>query len=297
MNDSRPDPDALLARVRTEAEKEARGRLKVFFGMAPGVGKTYAMLEAARKAGKEGVDVVVGYVEPHARPETQALVLGLDVLPRRSVEHGGMVVQEFDLAAALARRPQVILVDELAHTNAEGSTHAKRWQDVEDLLAAGINVYTTLNVQHLESLNDVVAQVTTVAVRETIPDQVFEQADEVELVDISPDDLVDRLSEGKVYMPQQAYRALENFFRKGNLIALRELALRKTAERVGSAGSRLSPRARRHRNLAHRRTPVGVRRSESSLGTAHSRRAPHGGGSAGAVDCTARRNRASVAAR
>lgn len=232
--ESRPDPDALLARVHTDAAKAARGRLKIFFGMAPGVGKTYAMLEAARKVGKEGVDVVVGYVEPHARPETQALVLGLDVLPRKAVEQRGATLQEFDLTAAIARRPQLILVDELAHTNAEGMTHPKRWQDVEDLLVAGISVYATLNVQHIESLNDVVAQVTGVAVRETVPDHVFEQADEVELVDIAPDDLVERLREGKVYVPQQAQRALENFFRKGNLIALRELALRKTAERVSA---------------------------------------------------------------
>lgn len=233
MPETRPDPDALLARVKAEESREARGRLRIFFGMAPGVGKTYAMLEAARKIAREGMDVVVGYIEPHVRTETQALVLGLDVLPRRTISYRGKTLLEFDLEAALARKPRVILVDELAHTNAEGSTHAKRWQDVEDLLSAGIDVYTTLNVQHLESLNDVVAQVTTVPVRETVPDQIFEQADEVELVDLAPDDLIERLREGRVYMPAQAERAIENFFRKGNLIALRELALRKTAERVG----------------------------------------------------------------
>lgn len=232
--DDRPDPDALLARVQAEEARAKRGKLKIFFGMAPGVGKTYAMLEAARKVAKEGLDVLVGYVEPHVRPETQALVLGLDILARRTMTHRGTTVWEFDLEGALARKPQLILVDELAHSNAAGSTHPKRWQDVEDLLAAGIDVYTTLNVQHIESLNDVVAQVTTIPVRETVPDQVFERADEVELVDLAPDDLIERLREGKVYMSSQAYRAIENFFRKGNLIALRELALRKTADRVGA---------------------------------------------------------------
>ncbi|MBA4018231.1 MAG: two-component system sensor histidine kinase KdbD [Pirellula sp.] len=234
MSDGRPNPDALLARVASDEASAARGKLKIFFGAAPGVGKTYAMLEAGRKLAKEGLDVVVGYVEPHVRPDTQALVLGLDVLPRRSVEYHGRTIQEFDLDGALTRHPQLLLVDELAHTNAPGSTHAKRWQDVEQLLAAGINVFTTLNVQHVESLNDVVAQVTTVPVRETVPDHVYEQAAEVELVDIAPDDLIDRLREGKVYVPDQARRAIENFFRKGNLIALRELSLRKTAERVGA---------------------------------------------------------------
>jgi two-component system sensor histidine kinase KdpD len=232
MPDQRPDPDQLLARVQAEEPRTARGKLKVFFGAAPGVGKTYAMLEAARKAGKEGADVVVGYIEPHARSETQALVLGLDVLPRREVEYRGAKLYDFDLDAALALRPQLLIVDELAHTNAPGSAHAKRWQDVEQLLDAGIDVYTTLNVQHLESLNDVVAQITGVTVRETIPDRIFEQADEVELVDLAPDDLLERMREGKVYIPDQAQRAIEHFFQKGNLIALRELALRATAQRV-----------------------------------------------------------------
>ena len=232
MADDRPNPDELLARVRAEEVKQKRGKLKIFFGMAPGVGKTYAMLQAARRAATEQVDVIVGYVEPHARPETHALVLGLDLMPRRIVNYRGKTTEEFDLEAAIARKPQLILVDELAHSNAEGSTHPKRWQDIEDLLAAGIDVYTTLNVQHLESLNDVVAQVTSIPVRETVPDHVFEQADEVELVDLAPDDLIERLREGKVYVSAQASRAIENFFRKGNLFALRELALRKTAERV-----------------------------------------------------------------
>lgn len=232
MTNDRPDPDALLARVQADEARRARGKLKIFFGMAPGVGKTYAMLEAARKAVAEHVDVVIGYVEPHARPETHALVLGLDLMPRRRVSHRGRTTEEFDLEAALERKPQLILVDELAHTNAAGSTHLKRWQDIEDLLAAGIDVYTTLNVQHLESLNDVVAQVTSIPVRETVPDRIYEMADEVELVDLAPDDLITRLREGKVYVSTQASQALENFFRKGNLFALRELALRKTAERV-----------------------------------------------------------------
>jgi two-component system sensor histidine kinase KdpD len=234
MSIARPDPDALLAKVKAEEAKQARGKLKIFFGAAPGVGKTYAMLEAGRKEGKAGADVVVGYVEPHIRPETQALVLGLDLLPRRMVQYKGATLQEFDLEAALARRPQILLVDELAHTNAPGMTHAKRWQDIEQLLQSGINVYTTLNVQHLESLNDVVAQITGVVQRETVADKVFEAADEVELVDIAPDDLVERLREGKIYVPHQAAHAIENFFRKGNLIALRELALRKMADRVNA---------------------------------------------------------------
>lgn len=233
MSDGRPNPDRLLARVAADEAEQRRGKLKIFFGAAPGVGKTYAMLEAGRKAAREGGDVVVGYVEPHVRPDTQALVLGLDVLPRREIDYHGRTIYEFDLDGALQRRPQLLLVDELAHTNAPGSTHTKRWQDIEQLLAAGIDVFTTLNVQHLESLNDVVTQVTTVPVRETVPDRVFEEADEVELVDIAPNDLIERMREGKVYVPDQARRAIENFFRKGNLIALRELSLRKTAERVG----------------------------------------------------------------
>ncbi len=238
MSDSRPNPDELLARVQADEAKRRRGRLKIFFGAAPGVGKTYAMLEAARKVAKEGRDVVVGYVEPHARPETQALVLGLDVLPKRAVTYRGRQLMDFDLAAALARKPELLIVDELAHTNAAGDDevllHAKRWQDIAALQGAGIDVYTTVNVQHLESLNDIVAKITGVIVRETVPDAVFERADEVELVDLAPDDLIERLREGKVYVADQAARAVQSFFGKGNLIALRELALRKMAERVES---------------------------------------------------------------
>ncbi|MDE2321371.1 MAG: sensor histidine kinase KdpD, partial [candidate division NC10 bacterium] len=232
MPEHRPDPDALLARVKEEAAREKRGRLKVFLGAAAGVGKTYAMLEAAREQRVEGVDVVAGWVETHGRPETEALLEGLKVLPPRRLEYRDATLVEFDLDGALARRPTVILVDELAHTNAPGTRHAKRWQDVMELLDAGIHVYTTLNVQHLESLNDVVTKITGTVVRETIPDSVIEQADEIELIDLPPDDLLQRLKEGKVYVPELAKEAIDNFFRKGNLTALRELALRRTADRV-----------------------------------------------------------------
>src|SRR5262245_42946439 len=230
--DPRRDPDTILARVREEEARQARGKLKVFFGAAAGVGKTYAMLEAARAQQATGVDVVIGWVETHGRAETEALLPGLERLPPRAVEYRGTMLREFDLDGALARRPALILVDELAHTNAFGSRHAKRWQDVLELLDAGISVYTTMNVQHVESLNDVVAKITGVVVRETVPDSVLEQADEVELIDLPPDDLLERFKDGKVYMPEQAEEAVRSFFRKGNLIALRELALRSTAERV-----------------------------------------------------------------
>jgi two-component system sensor histidine kinase KdpD len=232
MSSDRPNPDELLARVRAEESRAGRGKLKIFFGYAAGVGKTFAMLEAAHRARAEGTDVVVGYVEPHGRTETEALLQGLEALPTRAVPYQNVTLREFDVDAALARKPQLLLVDELAHTNAEGSRHVKRWQDVEDVLAAGINVWTTLNVQHLESLNDVIAQVTGVVVRETLPDAVIERADEIELIDITPDELVERLRAGKVYLPPQAERALENFFQKANLVALRELSLREAADRL-----------------------------------------------------------------
>ncbi|PYM81114.1 MAG: two-component system sensor histidine kinase KdbD, partial [Candidatus Rokuibacteriota bacterium] len=232
MTVDRPDPEALLARVKEEEARRTRGRLKIFFGAAAGVGKTYAMLEAARIQRAAGVAVVAGVVETHTRAETEAFLAGLEVLPPRIVEYRGAPLREFDLDAALARRPAVILVDELAHTNAPGGRHAKRWQDVLELLDAGITVNTTLNVQHLESLNDVVAKITGVVVRETVPDSVFEQADEVELVDLPAEDLRQRLRDGKVYVPEQAAEAARHFFREGNLIALRELALRRTADRV-----------------------------------------------------------------
>jgi two-component system sensor histidine kinase KdpD len=232
MSEGRPDPDALLDRVNAEEARQRRGRLKVFLGAVAGVGKTYAMLQAARERRAEGVDVVVGWVDTHGRAETEALLADLELLPRRPIEYRAHTIGEFDLDAALARRPTIVLVDELAHTNVPGSRHAKRWQDVMELLDAGIHVYTTLNIQHLESLNDVVAQITGVVVRETLPDSVVEQADEVELIDLPPEDLLQRLKDGKVYVPEQAAEAVRSFFRKGNLIALRELALRRTADRV-----------------------------------------------------------------
>ena len=227
----RPDPDALLERVKAE-EAPPRARLKIFFGAAPGVGKTFAMLEAAQRLRAEGVDVVIGVIETHGRTETRALVAGLPEVPRRRIDHRGVVLDELDLDAALARRPQVILVDELAHTNAPGSRHVKRWQDVLELLDAGIEVHTTLNVQHVASLTDVVEQITGVKVRETVPDDVLARADELELIDLAPEVLLERLAEGKVYLADQARRATSHFFQKGNLLALRELALRRTAARV-----------------------------------------------------------------
>ncbi len=232
MNDLRPDPEALLARVKREESAAARGKLTVFFGASAGVGKTFAMLMAARRARDEGREVVVGVVETHGRTDTAALLEGLEVLAPRSVEHKGRTLAEFDIDGALARRPRVILVDELAHTNAPGSRHPKRWQDVEELIGAGIDVFTTLNVQHLESLNDVVGGITGIKVWETVPDTFFDKADDIVLVDIPADELLKRLKEGKVYLPEQAERAAGHFFRKGNLIALRELALRRTADVV-----------------------------------------------------------------
>jgi two-component system sensor histidine kinase KdpD len=232
MTDNRQDPDELLAKVRREEDRASRGRLKIFFGASAGVGKTYAMLSAARELRAQSVDVVVGIVETHGRKDTAALLDGLEILPPRCVEYRGTSLQEFDLDGALVRRPAVILVDELAHNNAAGSRHPKRCQDVEELLSAGIDVYTTVNVQHLESLNDVIGGITGIKVWETVPDRVFDNADEVKLVDLPPDELLQRLKQGKVYLPAQAESAIRNFFRKGNLIALRELALRRTADRV-----------------------------------------------------------------
>jgi two-component system sensor histidine kinase KdpD len=232
MSDTRPDPDALLARVKIAENRRRRGRLKIFFGASAGVGKTFGMLLAAHARRSEGLDVVAGYVETHKRAETEQLLEGLEILPLRTVEYLGAQLSEFDLDAALKRHPALILVDELAHTNAQGSRHPKRWQDVNELLDAGIDVYTAVNVQHIESLNDVVSQITGITVSETVPDAVLAEANEIELIDLPPDDLLQRMREGKVYLPQQAERAAQNFFRKGNLIALRELALRRTADRV-----------------------------------------------------------------
>ena len=226
----RPDPDELLKNI--QAEETRRGRLKIFLGYVAGVGKTYAMLEAAHQRKLQGLDVVVGYIETHKRAETEALVHGLDVLPRKQVEYRGVTLPEMDVDGVIARHPQLVLVDEFAHTNAPGSRHAKRYQDVQEILAAGIDVYTTLNIQHLESLNDIVAQVTGVIVRETIPDRVIDEASEIEVIDLPPDELLVRLNEGKVYVPDQAARAIQKFFRKGNLTALREMSLRRAAERV-----------------------------------------------------------------
>jgi two-component system sensor histidine kinase KdpD len=233
MVDARREPDELLGKLEVEERRKKRGRLTVFFGAAPGVGKTFAMLEqAAFLRDVERRDVVVGVVETHGRFETTTLLSDFERLPRTTVAYRGTTLEEFDLDLALRRKPSLLLVDELAHTNADGLRHAKRWQDVEDLLDAGIEVYTTLNVQHIESLKDVIAQITGIVVRETVPDSVIDAADEIKLVDLPPDRLLERLQEGKVYLPDQVERAAENFFKKGNLIALRELALRKTAEHV-----------------------------------------------------------------
>ncbi|RYE49951.1 MAG: sensor histidine kinase KdpD, partial [Hyphomicrobiales bacterium] len=226
----RPSPDALLEAARRE-ERRA-GRLKIFVGAAPGVGKTYEMLQQAHARLKEGCDVVVGVVETHGRQDTEALLTGLEIVPRLGVAYRGQQLDEMDIDAILARKPDIVLVDELAHTNASGSRHPKRYLDVEEILANGIDVYTTVNIQHIESLNDVIAQITRVQVRETLPDTVFNKADAVELIDITPEDLIQRLKDGKVYVPKQAERALENFFSPANLTALRELALRRTADRV-----------------------------------------------------------------
>lgn len=239
MNDLRPDPDQLLATVNAEEARARRGKLRIFFGASAGVGKTYSMLEAARNVRASGTDMVIGYVEPHGRIETERLLEGLEQLPTLPVHYRGTIRREFDLDAALQRRPAILAVDELAHSNfIEGDPpprHAKRWQDIEELLEQGINVWTTVNVQHLESLNDLVAQITGVRQRETIPDRIFDEADEIELIDLPPEDLIARLKAGKVYVPEQAATAIERFFRKANLIALRELALRRVADRVDAS--------------------------------------------------------------
>jgi two-component system sensor histidine kinase KdpD len=232
LNDaSRPDPDELLEKVQAKEEEEKRGKLKIFLGYAAGVGKTYTMLESARQRMNE-LDVVVGLVETHGRAETEALLSGLEIIPRRQQTYRGVNLTEMDLDAILKRKPQLVLVDELAHTNAPGSRHPKRYQDVEELIQAGIDVYTAVNIQHVESLHDVVAQITGVWVQESIPDKLIDEASEVELVDLPPDELIKRLRQGKVYVPEQVGLAIDKFFRKGNLIALRELSMRAAAERV-----------------------------------------------------------------
>lgn len=235
MQEQRPDSEQVLKRLQyeeRELQKKTRGKLKIFLGYAAGSGKTYTMLEAAHDAKKHGVDVVAGYIEPHARPDTEALTKGLEMLPPLMVDYKGVQLREFDLDSALRRKPQLILVDELAHTNARGCRNEKRYQDVKELLRAGINVYTTINIQHLESLNDLVGSITHIEVRERIPDTVFDEADQVEVIDIEPDDLIDRMKEGKIYGELQAERALQNFFRREKLVALREIALRRIADRV-----------------------------------------------------------------
>src|ERR1700751_4571976 len=243
MADARPDPDQLLERMKADEARGRHGRLRIFFGASAGVGKTYAMLEAARSAHAVGTDVVVGYVEPHGRVETERLLEGLPRLPALPVSYRGIVRLDFDLDAALARHPQILLVDELAHSNLVGGEppprHPKRWQDVAKLLAAGISVWTTVNVQHLESLNDLIFQTTGVRQRETLPDHVFDEADEIELIDLPPEDLIARLRPGKVYVGDQASAAVERFFRKPNLMALREIALRRVADRVEAAARAL----------------------------------------------------------
>jgi two-component system sensor histidine kinase KdpD len=228
----RPDPDTLLQLLKKEEEKEKRGKLKIFFGMCAGVGKTYDMLRDAHAEISKGVDVAIGYIETHKRIETEALLAGLPVIPRKTIEYKGTILEEMDLDGIISRKPQLVLVDELAHTNVPGSRHTKRFQDVLELLDNGIDVFTTLNVQHLESRAETVAQITGSIIHETVPDSIFEAANEVEVIDISPNELLKRLSDGKVYTPERSQRAVQNFFRAGNLSALREMSLRLTAERV-----------------------------------------------------------------
>lgn len=230
--DNRPDPDEILASLKKEEENSHRGKLKIFFGMCAGVGKTYSMLQAGAADKLKGFDVVAGYVETHNRAETDALAAGFEIIPRKSLNYKGTFLTEMDLDAILRRNPQIVMVDELAHTNASGSRHLKRFQDVHELLDHGINVYTTVNVQHLESRSDTVSQITGITIRETLPDEIFESADEIELVDITPDQLLERLTEGKVYAPERSSEAIQNFFRKGNITALREMSLRMVADRV-----------------------------------------------------------------
>ncbi len=230
--EDRPNPDDLLASLKLDEEKSRRGKLKIFFGMCAGVGKTYTMLQTAHAEKLKGLDVIIGYIETHKRKETEDLVKGFEVIPRVNVEYKSTSIHEMDLDTIIARKPNVVLVDELAHTNSPGSRHAKRHQDVQELLENGINVYTTLNVQHIESRSETVAQITGIVVRETVPDEIFERADEVELIDLTPEELLQRLSEGKVYTPERSKEAVENFFRKGNINALREMALRLVADRV-----------------------------------------------------------------
>lgn len=246
MDEKRPDPEELLKQIKHEETSKHRGKLKIFFGYAAGVGKTYAMLEAAHVAFNAGIDVVAGYVEPHQRPETLKLLDGLEILSPLKIKHNGILLNEFDLDGALKRNPDLILVDELAHTNDEQCRHLKRYQDINELLDHGIDVYTTINVQHIESLNDIIASITTVVVKERIPDYIFDKADQVELVDIEPEELINRLEAGKIYQKKQAQRALGNFFMLDNLVALREIALRRTADRVNKKFEQIKPKNKEH---------------------------------------------------
>lgn len=232
LEDNRPDPDEILASIKKEEELNKRGKLKIFFGMCAGVGKTYSMLRISLADKAKGIDVVIGYVEPHSRKETLAMIEGLELIPRKHITYKGTALQEMDLDGILERKPQIVLVDELAHTNAPGCRHSKRFQDVQEILDNGINVYTTVNVQHLESRSDTVSQITGVVIRETLPDEIFENADEIELVDITPDELLERFADGKIYTPERSKEAVQNFFRKGNITALREMSLRIVADRV-----------------------------------------------------------------
>ncbi|MEG2192558.1 MAG: DUF4118 domain-containing protein, partial [Oscillospiraceae bacterium] len=240
MNEVRANPNEILKKINEENKVESKSHLKIFFGYAAGVGKTYSMLKAAHGAKRRGIDVVIGYIEPHSRPETAALVNGLEVIPPLLIEHKGIKLSELDLDAVIKRHPTLVLVDELAHTNSDGCRHLKRYQDIMELLKAGISVYTTVNVQHIESLNDMIASITGVMVRERVPDRIFDTADQVELVDIEPTELIERLSAGKIYKEVQAQKAMDNFFSVENLVALREIALRRCADRV----NKLSEKAR-----------------------------------------------------
>ncbi|MDP4224245.1 MAG: sensor histidine kinase KdpD, partial [Bacteroidota bacterium] len=232
LDHRRPDPDELLASLKHDEERSKRGKLKIFFGMCAGVGKTYTMLKTAHSEKEKGVDLIIGYLETHNRHEIEELQKGLEIVPRKTLTYKSTSLSEMDTDAILTRKPHIVLVDELAHTNAPGSRHAKRIQDVQELLDSGISVFTTLNVQHLESRTEVVTQITGIIVRETVPDELFETADEVELVDLTPEELLQRFSEGKVYAPEQSAEAIRNFFKIGNITALREMALRIVADRV-----------------------------------------------------------------
>ncbi len=293
-DDDRPDPDRLLQQVQQDEARARRGKLKIFFGASAGVGKTYAMLAAARAAQVAGTALMVGLVETHGRAETEAMARDLPRLPLKAVPYRDRMLQEFDLDAALAWAKQhaepLVLLDELAHSNAPGSRHPKRWQDVEELLDAGIDVWSTMNVQHLESLNDIVSGITGIRVWETVPDRLFDEADEVVVVDLPPDELLQRLKAGKVYLPQQAERAAGNFFRKGNLLALRELALRRTADRVDDEMQAYRRRSSVQIDLAQPRGAAGLRRQRRTWRQGGACLCPPGGAARGAVACRACRN-------